>query len=78
MDFPLRVVAVKPWGDNKLVQPTGARGFRDVCGFIVALAEAGIIVECTAVKRPEVDINATRKLALALGATTFRERSFHL
>lgn len=62
---------------KELVQPGTAYGFGEVCGFISNLSEAGAIVECTCVARPDVDVEATRKLALALGAASFRERSFH-
>ena len=46
-------------------------GFDDVCAFVSACAEAGLGVDCTAVERPGVDIESTRKLAHSLGATSF-------
>lgn len=63
---------------NELVQPRTTHGFSKVCGLISNLSEAGATVECTCVARPDIDIAATRKLALALGAASFRERSFHI
>jgi len=68
---------------NELVQlQEDAQGlppnaFGEVCGFISALVEAGVNVECTAVDRPGVNIEATRRLAFALGAREFRVRSYH-
>jgi len=59
-----------------LSKPEGGKGFRDVCNFICLLVEAGVQVECTAIDRPEVDLDATKKLALALGASNFRVRTF--
>ena len=53
------------------------KGFSDVCSFICMLAEAGVSVECTAVEREGVNITATRALAMSLGATSFRVRSYH-
>lgn len=55
----------------------GQAAFGTVCSFISALAEAGVQVECTAVKHPKVDIAATERLAQALGASSFRARSYH-
>ena len=46
--------------------PNGAAGFGQVCGFVAALAEGGAAVECTCVEHPDVDVAATRRLALAL------------
>ena len=56
--------------------PNGAAGFGQVCGFISALAEGGVLVECTCVEHPDVDVAATRRLALALGARDLRVRPY--
>jgi len=61
---------------KKVMQPQGSLGFRDVCNFISTLSEAGMNVECTVSENPMVDINATRELAFALGARTFRTRTY--
>ena len=55
----------------------GQAAFGQVCSFVSTLAEAGVQVECTAVKHPKVDIAATERLAYALGASNFRARSYH-
>jgi TatD family-associated radical SAM protein len=46
-------------------------GFDDVCAFISACAEEGLSVDCTAVERPGLDLESTRKLAHSLGASSF-------
>eukprot|EP01052_Picozoa_sp_SAG31_P005272 SAG31_NODE_229_length_19770_cov_9.887194_11_plen_135_part_00 len=61
---------------DELYSPPDGKGFADVCSFIGKLSEAGVEVEVTAVDRPEVNISATRALALALGASSFRSRSY--
>ena len=62
---------------QRLMEPEGGKGFGDVCHFIVSMVDAGVRVECTAVEQPGVDIEATRKLALSLGAVGFRTRPYH-
>lgn len=61
---------------EKLVRPFGATGHADVCAFVAALAKVGLPVDCSAVARPGVDLEATRKLALQLGANSFLVRPF--
>jgi TatD family-associated radical SAM protein len=51
-------------------------GFSDVCSFVVAAAERGMQVSCTAVENGVVDTKKVRKLAMALGASEFRVRTF--
>ena len=60
----------------ELLQPRAGRGFSDACSFVARLAEAGVDVECTAVARPDVDIAEIEALAMALGARSFRARSW--
>ena len=62
---------------EKLMAPQDGRGFGDVCAFVDACAQAGLLVECTAVEAPGVNKDATRKLAMSLGAAEFRVRSYH-
>ena len=52
-------------------------GFGDACAFIGALAEGGTAVTATCVARPGVDVASVRALSLALGASSFKERSWH-
>eukprot|EP00927_Polykrikos_kofoidii_P056341 TRINITY_DN50488_c0_g1_i1.p1 TRINITY_DN50488_c0_g1~~TRINITY_DN50488_c0_g1_i1.p1 ORF type:complete len:283 (-),score=37.72 TRINITY_DN50488_c0_g1_i1:54-857(-) len=61
-----------------LVGPKSGFDFECVCGFVSALIRVGIpVVECTAVARPGVDINAARAFALGvLGAHSFKSRPF--
>lgn len=61
---------------DELLAPTDGRGFRDVCGFISRLSEAGVNVECTAVARLDVSVPEIERLALGLGARSFRTRSW--
>ena len=61
---------------KELMRPSGDLGHRDVLNFIVALCEAGVQTECTAVKSPGVNVRAAKELAEALGAVGFRERLF--
>ena len=62
---------------EELMQPhADSGGHATVCGFIVNLVEAGVEVECTAVKKPGVDVTAARRLAEALGAVEFRAREY--
>ena len=51
-------------------------GLSEVTGFAEACISEGMSVECTAVDRPEVDVEAARTLAESLGAS-FRARSWH-
>lgn len=75
--FSVFLPAANPAKYAELIQPQDGRGFQDVCAFITRMAEAGVEVECTAVERPDVNINEIRALAMALGARSFRVRSFH-
>ena len=50
--------------------------FNKVCGFVVACVESGLEVECTAVKRDDVKIEAVRALAMSLGATNFTTSAY--
>ena len=61
---------------DKLLAPSSGRGFRDVCGFVARLAEAGVNVECTAVARPDVNVPEIERLMLGPGARSFRTRSW--
>ena len=62
---------------EELMRPQpGSGGHAAVCGFIVNLVEAGAEGECTAVKKPGVDMTAARQLAEALGAVEFRARDY--
>ena len=54
----------------------GAGGHAAVCGFIAALADAGVEVEAVAVAAPGVAVADARKLAEALGAAAFRTRTW--
>jgi len=56
---------------------TGGAGFSEACAFVVALSESGVPVTATCVAKPGVDTAACRTLAFALGATAFKERSWH-
>ena len=68
--------AVEPTKYSELLAPQNGRGFSDVCTFISRAAEAGVDVECTAVARPDVNISDIKRLAMALGARSFRTRSW--
>jgi len=68
--------AVEPQKYEELLQPSEGRGFEDVCSFISRVAQAGVPVEVTAVDRPDVDVAAIEALAMRLGATRFRTRSW--
>lgn len=68
--------AASPAKYNELLEPSSGRGFRDVCSFVARLAEAGVNVECTAVARPDVNVPEIERLALGLGARSFRTRSW--
>lgn len=52
-------------------------GFGDVCAMVIACAEAGLEVTCTAVERPGVNLAAVRALSQALGAADFQSASYH-
>lgn len=51
-------------------------GHAEVCSFVEACVVQGLQVECTAVTRPEVDVEATSRFVAGLGAI-FREQSWH-
>eukprot|EP00242_Pyramimonas_sp_CCMP2087_P003993 CAMPEP_0198213882 /NCGR_PEP_ID=MMETSP1445-20131203/35109_1 /TAXON_ID=36898 /ORGANISM="Pyramimonas sp., Strain CCMP2087" /LENGTH=212 /DNA_ID=CAMNT_0043888735 /DNA_START=117 /DNA_END=755 /DNA_ORIENTATION=- len=59
-----------------LMQPTNGCGHADVCTFVTRLVENGVQVTCSAVEHPEVDISATRSLAISLGAVAFVARPY--
>lgn len=69
--------AANPNKYKELLQPKiDGMGFGDVCSFVARLAEAGVDVECTAVARPDVNVGEVKALAMSLGATSFRTRSW--
>ncbi|KAK3280471.1 hypothetical protein CYMTET_11695 [Cymbomonas tetramitiformis] len=61
----------------EIMQPPEGKSLLDAIGFIASLAEAGVHVECTAVEHPAVDLALTENLAMALGASSFRTRTYH-
>ena len=50
--------------------------FGTACEFIAALAEAGVETTVTAVASPDASPGAVRDLGTALGAVSFKERTF--
>jgi len=68
--------AANPKQYAELLQPKGNFGFSDVCSFVVRLAEAGVNVECTTVARPDIKVAEVKALAMSLGASSFRTRSW--
>lgn len=60
---------------DALLQPKQG-GWEDVCAFVKRAAATGVEIECTGVDRPDVAINDVETLAMSLGATRFRKRSF--
>lgn len=70
-DAPYFATAAEAVGD------VAGASFGDACAFIAALAEGGTSVTATCVARPGVDVPSVRALALALGARSFKERSWH-
>jgi TatD family-associated radical SAM protein len=68
--------AADPKTYSNLMIPTNGKSFGDVCNFVVAAAEIGMNVTCTAVEAPGVDTTSVRKLAESLGASEFKLRSF--
>mmetsp|Transcript_23774 Transcript_23774/g.56780 ORF Transcript_23774/g.56780 Transcript_23774/m.56780 type:complete len:220 (-) Transcript_23774:76-735(-) len=55
---------------------TPGLGLGHASEFVRTCIRAGIEVECTAVERPDVDVEAVQMLATALGAS-FRSRTYH-
>jgi len=76
-DVSVSLNASNPNSYSKLMNPTNGKNFQDVCSFIIASAEAGLSVTCTAVETPGTNLKEIRDLALALGSTEFKSRSFH-
>eukprot|EP00051_Salpingoeca_urceolata_P017252 m.233556 g.233556 ORF g.233556 m.233556 type:complete len:299 (-) comp18902_c1_seq8:2837-3733(-) len=70
------LMSADPRQHAELMDPAEGRAHSDVCAFVCALAEAGVEVECTAVKAPGVDVSAARALSEALGAVAFRTRDY--
>lgn len=70
--------AANPIKYAELLQPKKeyGLGFGDACSFVACLAEAGVDVECTAVARPDINVGEVKALAMSLGATSFRTRSW--
>ena len=46
------LAAHTPSAYAKQMKPVGGQGFNDVCNFVMALSEAGVTVEATAVAAP--------------------------
>ncbi|RYG95759.1 radical SAM protein [archaeon] len=60
-----------------IMQPKNDLGFGEVCNFVMACVESGLMVGCTAVNRPDVRMAEVRALAQSLGAQSFKEYSYH-
>ncbi len=60
-----------------IMKPKNNLSFSDLCAFIIACSEIELDVTCTAIERPDVNINKTRSLALSLGATKFVTSSYY-
>lgn len=73
----IQLMSADPQQYQRLLEPEDGKGLGVVCAFIEKLVEVGVEVEVTAVQRPEVNIGDVRALAMALGAVSFRARSFH-
>jgi MoaA/NifB/PqqE/SkfB family radical SAM enzyme len=52
-------------------------GLDDVTNFVSECRTAGLLVECTTVDRPDVDVATVEALAKRFGASSFRARSWH-
>jgi TatD family-associated radical SAM protein len=70
------LISDNPTQYAKIMQPIDGT-FSDVCSFTIACVEAGIITNCSAIERPDVNITGVRELAKALGASTFTSASYH-
>jgi TatD DNase family protein len=71
----IALLSANPEHYKAIMQPKEG-SFSDVCSFVIACAEAGIDVECTAVERPDVNIGNVRALALSLGASGFSSSKY--
>mmetsp|Transcript_50079 Transcript_50079/g.140425 ORF Transcript_50079/g.140425 Transcript_50079/m.140425 type:complete len:257 (-) Transcript_50079:154-924(-) len=65
-----------PKQHEEMVKPHAGLSHADMCAFTAALASTGLHVDCTAVARPGVDLEAVRALALSLGAATYNTRPY--
>ena len=63
--------------EAKHAVPVPTDAFANICALIEALSTRGVAVECCAVEAPGASTANTRALAEALGATSFRTRSYH-
>ena len=72
------VPAAAPRHYDEILQPKNEtmNAFAQVCACIAQLADAGVHVECTTVNRPDIPTGAIEALTRALGATSFRTRSY--
>eukprot|EP00928_Gymnodinium_smaydae_P064779 TRINITY_DN48040_c0_g1_i1.p1 TRINITY_DN48040_c0_g1~~TRINITY_DN48040_c0_g1_i1.p1 ORF type:complete len:248 (-),score=43.29 TRINITY_DN48040_c0_g1_i1:85-828(-) len=59
-----------------MVRPRAGLSLDDACAFAKALASAGVAVDCSAIDRGDVDLDAVEKLALSLGAQRFIKRPY--
>jgi hypothetical protein len=63
---------------SELMEPKDPKiGFPTVCNFIVACVDAGLVVTCAAIERPDVNLARVRSLSEALGAPLFETYSYH-
>jgi pyruvate-formate lyase-activating enzyme len=72
----IALMSANPAEYEKIMSPSPKFSHADVCNFIVALSEAGIVTECTAVKIPGVNMRDVEQLGRALGAVNFRQREY--
>jgi len=73
----VQLQTASPSQHRELVQPKNGLDFSDACNFVSTLAKLGVLVECTAVARPGVDLEAVHSLAVdQLGANLFKARPY--
>lgn len=72
----VQLQSADPQQHRALVGPRGGLSLDDACALVSALAAAGIPVDCTAVARPDVDLDRVKELALSHGAARFAARPY--
>jgi hypothetical protein len=76
LSVPLLADTPRQYSD--LIEPKDPKlGFHTVCNFIVACVDEGLVVTCTAIERPDIDLARVRSLSQSLGAPLFDTYSYH-
>ena len=77
-EISIALISDNPSQYLEIMKPIDKKvGFHTVCNFILECVDKGLLVNCIAIERPDVNINRVRSLAQSLGAPLFTTYSYH-